>query len=533
MTHHNDSYMPGAATVVFIAPPTLLLPWLGETMFNSKGEPREAIVAVSMLQGGNWLLPVNFGTDIPFKPPFLAWLIAIFAKLFNGGVVNEYISRLPSALAAIAMVMAGYHWASRVRGPRFAIIFSFVTLTCVEVFRAAVACRLDMVLTACMVIAMYMLYDLGERKGRLRWLRYIGVVLLLSCATMTKGPVGTLLPCLIVGIYRLLRRDRFFAVVGKLVVIAVASLLIPAMWYYAAYLQGGREFYDLMLEENIGRLTGTMSYDSHVNPWYYNFMTLAAGLLPWTVLLVAALFGRRSVHRSPLSPAAIFSICAAVITVAFYCIPASKRSVYLLPAYPFICYGIASLLDARETTARVVRFFAWFVAILAVIVPVAVITVQFVDIKDLRIEPLPWWRYVFVLAPMGAGIAWFVNRHSPVGHIAVTVWSLFLAYAAAVMPAVLNPNSNRPEARHIAEVAKESDIITLGTPRYYTLGFYLDDRIRQVPDVAAAATYPVGTVLLVPHDADTTGLHQYYDYELLTKRGSDYRRPIGMAGKKR
>ena len=275
MTHHNDSYMPGAATVVFIAAAILLLPWLGETMFNSKGEPREAIVAVSMLQGGNWLLPVNFGTDIPFKPPFLAWLIAIFAKLFNGGVVNEYISRLPSALAAIAMVMAGYHWASRVRGPRFAIIFSFVTLTCVEVFRAAVACRLDMVLTACMVIAMYMLYDLGERKGRLRWLRYIGVVLLLSCATMTKGPVGTLLPCLIVGIYRLLRRDRFFAVVGKLVVIAVASLLIPAMWYYAAYLQGGREFYDLMLEENIGRLTGTMSYESHVNPWYYNFMTLA------------------------------------------------------------------------------------------------------------------------------------------------------------------------------------------------------------------------------------------------------------------
>jgi len=101
--------------------------------------------------------------------------------------------------------------------------------------------------------------------------------------------------------------------------------------------------------------------------------------------------------------------------------------------------------------------------------------------------------YVFVLAPMGAGIAWFVNRHSPVGHIAVTVWSLFLAYAAAVMPAVLNPNSNRGEARHIAEVAKDGDIITLGTPRYYTINFYLDDRIRLVPDVAAASAYPVGT----------------------------------------
>lgn len=533
MTHHNDSYMPGAATVVFIAAAILLLPWLGETMFNSKGEPREAIVAVSMLQSGNWLLPVNFGTDIPFKPPFLAWLIAIFAKLFNGGVVNEYISRLPSALAALAMVMAGYGWASRVRGPRFALIFSFVTLTCVEVFRAAVACRVDMVLTASMVIAMYMLFDLGERKGRFRWLRYLGVILLLSCATMTKGPVGTFLPCLIVGIYRLLRRERFFVVLGKLVVIAIASLIIPAMWYYAAYLQGGQGFYDLMIEENIGRMTGTMSYESHVNPWYYNFMTLAVGLLPWTVLLIAALFGRRSLHRSPLSPAAIFSICAAVITVGFYCIPASKRSVYLLPAYPFICYGITSLLDARETTAKVVRFFAWFVALLAVMAPVAVVAAQFVDIPGLRIEPIPWWRYLFILIPLCVGIAWFVNRHSPVGHIVVTVWSLLLAYAAAVMPAVLNPNSNKPEAGYVAQLAGEGDILTLGPMRYYTFDFYLDDRIRLVPDVATADRYPIGTVLLMPQNVDTTGLYRHYDYELLTKRGCDYRSPIGMAVKRR
>ena len=533
MENRVQPNMPGAAALVAVAVCLLLLPWLGETLFYSKGEPREAIVAMSILDSGDWILPVSYGGDIPYKPPFLAWLIAVFASIFNGGVVNEYVSRLPSALAAVAMVMGGYAWAKRERGARFAVFFSIVTVCSFEVFRAALACRVDMLVTSCMVGAIYIMYYIREHSPRFKGLWYLASILLLACATMTKGPVGALLPCLIIGVYRLLLRDRFFPTLFKMLGLAVAAFLLPALWYWAAYQRGGAEFYDLMMEENIGRLTGTMSYESHVNPWYYNFMTLAAGLLPWTVLLVAALFGRRSVHRSPLSPAAVFSICAAVITVAFYCIPASKRSVYLLPAYPFICYGIASLLDAREATARVVRFFAWFVAVLAVLVPVAVIVVQFVDIKGLRIEPIPWWRYVFVLAPVGVGIAWFVNRHSPVGHIAVTVWSLFLAYATAVMPSVLNPNSNRAEARHIAEVAKDGDIITLGTPRYYTLGFYLDDRIRQVPDVAAAATYPVGTVLLVPHDADTTGLHQYYDYELLTKRGSDYRRPIGMAVKKR
>ncbi len=91
MIRRNESYIPGAATMVFLAAAVLLLPWLGETLFNSKGEPREAIVAVSMLESGNWILPVSYGADIPYKPPFVAWIIAAFAWLFNGGVVNEYI----------------------------------------------------------------------------------------------------------------------------------------------------------------------------------------------------------------------------------------------------------------------------------------------------------------------------------------------------------------------------------------------------------------------------------------------------------
>ncbi|MDE5930177.1 MAG: glycosyltransferase family 39 protein, partial [Muribaculaceae bacterium] len=142
---------PQALLLIILA--LLLLPWLGTTWFNSKGEPREAIVAVSILQSGNWILPVNYGGDIPFKPPFLAWLIAIFAKIFNGGNVNEYISRLPSALACVAMVWAGYRWSARLRGERFAMVMSLVTVTSVEVLRAAVVCRLDMLLTADMLIA--------------------------------------------------------------------------------------------------------------------------------------------------------------------------------------------------------------------------------------------------------------------------------------------------------------------------------------------------------------------------------------------
>ena len=80
-----------------------LLPFLGIADFNTKGEPREAVVAFSILEQENWILPTNNGGEIPYKPPFLHWCIAAVSLLLNGGIVNEYTSRLPSAIALIAM----------------------------------------------------------------------------------------------------------------------------------------------------------------------------------------------------------------------------------------------------------------------------------------------------------------------------------------------------------------------------------------------------------------------------------------------
>ena len=82
------------------------LPFLGLTDFNTKGEPREAVVAYSILSQDNWILPTNNGGEIPYKPPFFHWVIAALSIIFNKGVVNEYTSRLPSAIALVIMTLA-------------------------------------------------------------------------------------------------------------------------------------------------------------------------------------------------------------------------------------------------------------------------------------------------------------------------------------------------------------------------------------------------------------------------------------------
>lgn len=44
-----------------------IIPALGLTDFHTKGEPREAVVAYTMLENGNWVLPRNNGGEIPYS----------------------------------------------------------------------------------------------------------------------------------------------------------------------------------------------------------------------------------------------------------------------------------------------------------------------------------------------------------------------------------------------------------------------------------------------------------------------------------
>lgn len=105
----------------------VVVPFLGETIFYSKGEPREAIVALSMLESGNWILPVNYGTDIAYKPPFFYWSIAAVSSLF--GEVTEFSARFPSALAFLAMQLVFFAFMAKrknVQTAFFGLYSSFV-----------------------------------------------------------------------------------------------------------------------------------------------------------------------------------------------------------------------------------------------------------------------------------------------------------------------------------------------------------------------------------------------------------------------
>lgn len=526
-----------AFVIVLTAVCITFLPFLGCAPFFTKGEPREAVVALSMLKSGDWILPISNGDVIPYKPPFLAWCIAIISLIAGG--VSEYTSRLPSAIALIVLVVAGYRFWSRRLGIRVAMIGAVVTFTCFEVYRAGFACRVDMVLTMFIVTGMYSLYTWAMERNmhRLPWV----AILLLSCGTLTKGPVAIVLPLLAVWIAVLLCGYRLWKCTWKMAVVALLALIIPALWYVAAWERGGQEFLDLAMEENFGRMTGTMSYDSHVNPWWYNLITLLGGLAPYTLLLVIFVVCllmpqlRHSVKGGfyrwrTADNARFFMFIAPLVVLIFYCFPSSKRSVYLLPMYPFLAMQIGLLVMwCARKAGGVVKSFTGTVCLLAIVASVAfcllhisAFTSQFTPGLSIRtmqsigglMAPAAWWKWGLVMLSGLVGIIVFVQLFragastATVGMCGVMV-TLYMAFGGVYQPAVISYKSDLPMARDLERLQPNGEIysfVVTDMLRFFTADFYVGDRIVPFSYEMSPAT---GLILI--GDDDVWEFHRQWD----------------------
>nr|WP_277466999.1 dolichyl-phosphate-mannose--protein mannosyltransferase [Parabacteroides sp. PF5-6] len=373
-----------------------VLPWIGLGEFSTKGEPREAAVAISMMETGNYILPKTYAEEFAYKPPMAHWLMAVFS--LPQGHVSEFTARLPSALAFITMIgfILGF-FGKRIEKFQIPIIAAFLLITCIEIHRAAMTTRVDMLLTSFMVIGLIQLFrweEMLELKGL-----PIAIPILLGCAVLTKGPVGLILPLFVFFVYLLiLGKYRFWRIVKALFYITISSLFLPMIWYVAAWQQGGEDFLEVVLAENFGRFfsmdTPDIHYElGHERPIYYNFTTLIAGFIPWTFIVFFSLFGLKI--RKPeksfkqiladcwqkirsMEKVYLFSLAVVVCVLFFYSIPASKRSVYLMPAYPFIALFLAQyILYLAEYRTKVTRIFAAFMASVTAIALVALLLTAF------------------------------------------------------------------------------------------------------------------------------------------------------------
>ena len=497
-----------------------IIPYLGLTNFHTKGEPREAIVAVSMLQNDNWILPINNGGDIAYKPPFFHWCIA--ALSLPAGEVTEFTSRLPSALAAIVMTLMCFLFFAKRGRNDIAFLASLLLISGFEVHRAAMASRVDMVLTCFIVLALLQLYRWWEHH-----LRGIPVwaILFMSIATLTKGPVGIILPCAVLGIFLLLQKISLWKALYKIIPIALLSCVLPFLWYYAAYQQGGDAFLQLVMEENFDRFLGKMSYQSHEQPVvYYIYITLA-GWLPWSLLVIMSLFvlkykkpqgtvkqywSRFKDYITHMDKTRLFSLLSIVLIFVFYCIPKSKRSVYILPIYPFIAYFLAEyMFFLLKQKPRVWRAFSIFIASVGCLLLTVRILIKTGIFDNYRASlPDDMNYYITALSEswnvISIVVAIFIvlliydiykskrylaynNRY--IYSVVALFFGIQLMLDASTLPAILNAKSMKPFAEKVIATVPEGKIhsyVSVDMLHFFIINFYAQDRVvnfeTEMPD---------------------------------------------------
>lgn len=540
-----------------------VFPFLGESLFQSKGEPREAIVAYSMLDTGNWILPVNNGGDIAYKPPFFHWCIAAVSQI--GGQITEYTSRLPSAIAMIIMTLGIYLFYAKRKKPNLALLTALITLTAFEVHRGGWACRVDMVLTLFIVAALLQFYQWYERneKGIPFW-----AIIWMGCATLTKGPVGIILPCLVTGVFLLIKGRSFISVAGKLILTGIISCILPAIWYVAAYQQGGDNFLALVMEENFGRFMGKMSYGSHEHGFHYNFLTVLSGYVPYTLLALLALpmaiknlktwekpkhwWNAFKNYIKTMDSARLFTLLSIVLIFVFYCIPKSKRSTYLLPIYPFIAYFMAEfiyyLIQKKECIWKlygqilaivgilpIIAFFLIKGGIVSNMLTPSLSNSSFGQIINIiETTPIDTIHWLYILLPLIATCIFIrsVRNKRPILYpVMGIIFTIYMSLDGVILPEVLNAKSDKPIAEAIQEKVPEGNIygyISSDMMRFFTVNFYLGNRVLQFEIEKPEKGY----LLIGPHDYEPFA-QRYSDYQFeevyrSEKKSCDTKAPIIM-----
>ena len=311
----------------------LLYFWeLGRIPFYNYEESKEALIVWEIVNDGGWILPRRNGTEMPLKPPLFHWIGAGISLL--GGQVSEFAVRAPSAFAASAAVVLTFFCGQAWWSWRVGLFAALILATSPEWARWAIHARSDMLLVFFMTAAMLSFFQLWQERAGRRSLVYVFYTSL-GLAILAKGPLGFLLPVLVIIAFLAERRDLRFIWRMKLVGGSLVMLLIAASWYVLATAQGGGEFVSRqILDENVFRFFASeQGGPSRDHSFYYYVPTLCAGMLPWSLFFPALIYVLyRSHGRDDAKSRYLMIWCG--VELLFFSLASGKRSNYILPLYP-------------------------------------------------------------------------------------------------------------------------------------------------------------------------------------------------------
>jgi 4-amino-4-deoxy-L-arabinose transferase-like glycosyltransferase len=431
-------------------------------------EPDIGEVCKAMFESGDWIAPRRMGVIWVDYPPMIYWVGTISSHLLGG--MTAFALRLPNALTAIGVTLLTCAVGSRWFNPRTGLWAGFLLLTFFQFVLQAVGYRPDVLFTVTIAAGMF-IYAAGV-GDRPRWLFRLAAFALFGLAMLAKGPLGLLLPGLVLVLWLVSRREWRFVL--ELAPLSLVALAVYLPWFVACAREMGSDniLYELYAQNFERFLSGGRG---HGQPIYYYFVNVWHDLVPWSFLLPFALWSvlRGGLRRDRNVQLALWWFGTFLV---FLSLAATKRQLYLLPAYPAIALLMAPWIaavgreDHEETVRpgrRPVRVYALTLSVVFAVLALTLFAVAgFVEtfvgilgLENAEVEvahamraPLAAFGGALLLAACWIGTAW---RRKDVRGILSRVGAshvvLYVILLAGVLPAAHAFKSYRPQGAWIRQ----------------------------------------------------------------------------------
>ena len=341
---------------------------LGSLTLFDADEPAFAEAAREMLLSGNWITPYfNFQPRFD-KPILFYWMIGLAYKVFG---IGEFAARFWSAALAVGLVLSIYLFGRQMLGPRGALIAALAFATNVGTATLARAAVTDMTLTFFMTWTFFGFFAACRATDAtgagLLFISYLAMAL----SVLTKGPIGILIPVLVVGLF-LLVRGKAGATVSRLRPLTGLLLfaVIALPWYVLVLRENRWDFVQgFFVKHHLVRYMGVVSGNSG-GPIYF-LPVVALGFFPWSGMLpksFADLWSFRTRLHGGLTAREELLLFAWLwfgVVFVFFSLSGTKLPSYVFPAFPALALLAGAvgeaLVDGGTRADRSAKAFDWLV----------------------------------------------------------------------------------------------------------------------------------------------------------------------------
>ncbi len=256
----------------------LTVPSLQHSSLWDVDEGVNAEAAREMAEADSWIVP-TFNYELrTAKPVLLYWLQRLCYAAFG---VAEWTARLPSALSCGLAVLLSYELGRHMFGRRTGLWSGIILASMVQWVVLAHAATPDGPLLACTTLALATFWHGHWASGRAWWLPTAAAC---GLAVLAKGPVGVVLPGLVIVSYFAWNREWRRLWDRRLLAAAGVFLLVAGPWYALVSSETrGQWIKSFIGRENLQRFAQPM--EGHRGPWFYYLLVLPVMAAPWSIWL--------------------------------------------------------------------------------------------------------------------------------------------------------------------------------------------------------------------------------------------------------